>query len=179
MWHLAEFLQLLVGVGVQLLGHVLHPQQGAAVLGASLLHAAHRQQCVGDGAPPERLHLLVQAVQRSAQRHPVVARCRTEGLFFSIISVSKCRSASSYDSWERRQHPWCNKPACLPAFLPPTSAWPRCTGPCWWRPSCCRPWSGRARPGSGGRGRARSPPGTSLRGREKQTKKHLRRRANC
>lgn len=69
--HLAELLQLLIGVWVQFLGHVLHPQQGSSVLGARLLHPADRQQRVGDGAPPERLHLLVQAVQWGAHRHPV------------------------------------------------------------------------------------------------------------
>lgn len=69
--HLAELLQLLIGVWIQFLGHVLHPQQGSSVLGARLLHPADCEQRVSDGAPPERLHLLVQAVQWGAQRHPV------------------------------------------------------------------------------------------------------------
>lgn len=62
--NLTELLHLLLRVGVQLLGHVLHPEQGAAVLGAGLLHAAHGQPRVRDGAVAEGLHLLVQATQR-------------------------------------------------------------------------------------------------------------------
>lgn len=43
-----------------------------------------------------------------------------------------------------------------------TFAWLRCTGLCWWHPSCCRLWCDRVRPGSAGTGRAHSPPETSL-----------------
>ena len=43
--HLAELLELLEGVRVQLRAHVLHPHQRPAVLGAGLLHALH--------SPPE------------------------------------------------------------------------------------------------------------------------------
>lgn len=69
--YLAELFQLFVGVWVQFLGDVFHPEQSSSVLGAGLLHTSDCQQRVGDGAPPERLHFLVQTVQWLAKCHPV------------------------------------------------------------------------------------------------------------
>lgn len=152
--HLAELLQLFVGVGVQFLGDVFHPEQSSSVLGAGLLHTGDRQQRVGDGAPPERLHFLVQAVQRRAQSHPEGQDKDTVLQHFSKSSnrFSKIPQGGKNNTEYSLHH----------YFLLLTSAWRRCTGPCWWRPSCCRPSCDRVRPGSAGTGRARSPLETSL-----------------
>ena len=55
---LSELFELLVGVGVELLGYVLHPHERPAVPSPLALHPPHRQPRVLDGALPKRLHLL-------------------------------------------------------------------------------------------------------------------------
>ena len=162
--HLAELLQLFVGVGVQFLGDVLHPEQSSSVLGAGLLHTGDCQQRVGDGAPPERLHFLVQAVQWRAQSHP---EGQDEDTLLQHFSKSSKRfrkiSSGDENNTEYSSHRY---------FLLLTSAWRRCTGPCWWRPSCSRPSCDRVRPGSAGTGRARSPLETSLERNTNQNKSY-------
>jgi len=66
-YNLAKLVHLLVGVWIELVGHVLHPQQRPAVLRPGLLHPVHRQPRVRDGSVAEGLHLLVQAAQRVPQ----------------------------------------------------------------------------------------------------------------
>lgn len=138
--HLAEVLQLLVGVWVQFLGDIFHPQQSTSVLGSGLFHPAHRQQRVGDGTPPERLHLLVHSVQRRAQSHPAGPRTWCWRGEFSGVTQHFFRCACRL-----------------------TSAWQSCTGLCWWRPSCSRPSNDCVQLESAGTGQSRSPPATSLR----------------
>ena len=68
---LAELLQLFVGVWVQFLGYVFHPEQSSSVLCARFLHPSDCQQRVCDGTSPECLHLLVQTLQWWAKCHPL------------------------------------------------------------------------------------------------------------
>lgn len=146
---LAELFQLFVGVWVQFLRDILHPEQRSSVLGAGLLHAADRQQRVSDGAPPERLHFLLHAVQRRAQRHPV-EKMQPEK-WWGTTRTDKTRRHSVFS-------------LVYPSVgLMQTSAWQKHTGPCWWRPSCFQPSCDHARPESARKARARSPPETNLR----------------
>ncbi len=67
---LAKFFQLFVSIWVQFLWDILHPEQSSAVLSTGFLHPAYGQQGVCNGSPPERLHFLLQTMERGTQRQP-------------------------------------------------------------------------------------------------------------
>lgn len=88
--YLPELFHLFVCVGIQLLGHVLHPEQSSAVFRPGLFHAVHCEPCVRDGPVSERLHFLVEATQWTAKCHSACGKHNTtDKNYFRYIIYSK------------------------------------------------------------------------------------------
>lgn len=156
--NLAKFLHLFVGIRIQLLRHVLHPEQRPAVFRPGLLHPVHRQPRVRDGPVAKRLHLLVQAAQRVPQSESVWGEVTGQLKWNNQLTRTWNYFALNVneDPWGRFTHTqgrW---------VLFPTSVGRRSRVLCPWPAWSFQPWFCPGSPGSAGNDPVRSPPGRGL-----------------